>query len=428
MASLSKDKRGNRTIQFVAADRKRRSIRLGRMPLKDVLTVQLKVEALNAAAVAQASWDSETTAWVARVTANSPKLHDKLSNVGLVPKRAAALDATLWTFLAAYIAGRTDLKRSTKFKLSHVQGNLVEKFGAEMPLANITPGDADEFRRWLATDKGLGDNTVRRRCGVARQFFRAAVRKRLIAENPFGEMKGVSVKSNRARDYFLTREDAAKVLDACPNAEWRAIFALARYGGLRCPSEIQALRWSDIDWAGNRFTVTSDKTAHHGDEHASRIVPLFAELRPYLEKQFDLAEDGTLYVVSKHRGTNANLRTQLERIIAKAGLKPWPKLFQNLRATHATELAAQFPAHVAADWLGHSTIVAQKHYWRTTEDDFARATEERSEAVQNAVQHPAASGGREVQDDPELVGACAVPDDFGANQCSLMDSNHEPTD
>ena len=45
------------------------------------------------------------------------------------------------------------------------------------------------------------------------------------------------VNRNRKRDYFLTREDAAKITDACPDHEGRLIFALSRYVGLRCPSE-----------------------------------------------------------------------------------------------------------------------------------------------------------------------------------------------
>lgn len=76
---------------------------------------------------------------------------------------------------------------------------------------------------------------------------------------------------------------------------------------------------------------------------------LFAEDRP------------KAHFISRYRDANANLRTQLERPIAKAGLKPWPKLFQNLRVIRAIELAAEFPAHVATDWLGHSAMVSQKH-------------------------------------------------------------------
>jgi hypothetical protein len=67
-------------------------------------------------------------------------------------------------------------------------------------------------------------------------------------------------------------------------------------------------------------------------------------------------------------------------------LEPWSKLFQNLRATRATELADEFPPHVAADWLGHSTMIADKHYRQTTADHFARA-------LHPALQSPAATDG-----------------------------------
>ena len=107
---------------------------------------------------------------------------------------------------------------------------------------------------------------------------------------------------------------------------------------------------------------------------------MFVELKPFFDDVWSLVEESLLtvspkeraktHVVTRYRETNSNLRTQLRRIILRAGLKPWPKLFQNLRATRGTELAAEYPGHVAADWPGHSTAIAQKHYWRTTDSDF----------------------------------------------------------
>jgi hypothetical protein len=85
------------------------------------------------------------------------------------------------------------------------------------------------------------------------------------------------------------------------------------------------------------------------------------------------------------------------RIIRRAGLEPWPKLFQNLRASRETELAAEYPLHVVCAWIGNSALIAQKHYLQVTEGDFERATTPRVEsgaesgavAVQNAVQSAA---------------------------------------
>jgi integrase len=69
-----------------------------------------------------------------------------------------------------------------------------------------------------------------------------------------------------------------------------------------------------------------------------------------------------------------NLRTGLIKILKKAGIKPWPKLFQNLRSTRSTELIDQgFPAHVVAAWLGHTVKIAAGHYNQVTDEHFRRA-------------------------------------------------------
>ncbi len=79
-----------------------------------------------------------------------------------------------------------------------------------------------------------------------------------------------------------------------------------------------------MDWERNRFRVDSPKTGE-------RWVPIFPELRPYLAEVFDLAEPGAVHVINRYRESNCNLRTQLQRIIRKAGVSPWTKLFHNLR-------------------------------------------------------------------------------------------------
>ena len=209
-------------------------------------------------------------------------------------------------------------------------------------------------------------------CGRAKQFFRAAARKELIAKSPFADMSGNGVKATTDRQVFVSREDAQRVLGACPNAQWRLLFALYRYAGLRCPSEPLSLRWNDIDWERGRMTVTSPKTAHH-EGKGTRAVPIFPELLPYLEDAYELAEEGSEFVITRYRDRNANLRTQLERIIRKAGLEPWPKPFQNLHSTRETELAETYPIHVVCAWIGNSEAVAQKHYLQVTDEHFESA-------------------------------------------------------
>ena len=197
------------------------------------------------------------------------------------------------------------------------------------------------------------------------------MRGKIIVENPFAGMK-CGQYSNAERFAFVSREVAQAVLDACPDTEWKLIFALCRFGGLRCPTEVLRLTWADVDWERERFTVHACKTEHE-DGGGVRVVPIFPELRPHLADAFDKAETGAVNVIGGNRGTNANLRTRLTKIIRRAGLAPWPKLFQNLRSTRETELCETFPVHVVCKWLGNSQPVAARHYLQVTEDHFRKA-------------------------------------------------------
>ncbi len=321
----------------------------------------------------------------------------KLAAAGLIDSRKDESSPTLGEHLKNYFSKRTDVKKSTKINWRQSERNMLSFFGADCTLASITPGDAKDFERWLGTsaarenvyaeaEGGLAENTRRKRISNAKQLFQYAVDHELISRNPFKGLKS-SVGGNRSRDYFLSREDSQKIIDACPNGQWRLIFALSRFGGLRCPSEHLALKWTDVDWDRSRILVHSPKTEHH-EGKAERWLPMFPELRPHLEHAWEQAQEGAEHVITHYRDASQNLRTQFQRIIKRAGLTPWPKLFQNLRASRATELAADHPAHVAAAWLGHSTLVANKHYWQVTDDDFEKATLEKP-PERCAAQNPA---------------------------------------
>ena len=114
-------------------------------------------------------------------------------------------------------------------------------------MTEITAGDCDDWKAHQEA-KGHAPATIGRNVKRARQFFRAAVRKRLLADNPMQDVKAPA-QVNTARAFYVSREATEKIIAACPDAEWRLIVALARYGGLRTPSETFALTWADVDWA-----------------------------------------------------------------------------------------------------------------------------------------------------------------------------------
>ncbi|MEM6945295.1 MAG: tyrosine-type recombinase/integrase [Pseudomonadota bacterium] len=364
MASISQDKKtGRRMLQFTDPSGKRHTLRLGRVTKKQAEHVRLRIDQLLGAKLTGSPVDPDTARWVGGL---DPTFQKRLGATGLIHVAAAI---GLEAFIDGYIRSRRDVKASTKVMYGQTRRRLLGYFDPDTPLRQIDPPQAVAWRQHLA-ETGLADNTIRRTTGIAKQFFAAAIREGYLESNPFGGLP-CAIRPNAKRAYFITADEAHAVLAACPDDEWRMIFTLCRYGGLRCPSEILRLTWSDVDWSHQRFIVHSPKTEHH-EGYESRIVPLFPEVAEALERLRD-GQPGDAYVITRYRLNNLNLRTQLNRILRKARIKPWPKLFQNLRSSRETELAEYFPLHVVTAWLGNSVSVAQKHYLQVTEAHIAEA-------------------------------------------------------
>ena len=228
-------------------------------------------------------------------------------------------------------------------------------------------------------------------------MFKHAVRDRLLQTSPFSDIKGGS-EANSERQHFIDLPAAEQVLAACPDEELKLVFALARFGGLRCPSEVVALKWSDIDWKNDRFRIARAKTP-------TRYCPLFPEIRLALQAARKVAAKDATFCLEKHRGSSAYFRTKFMRILLGADLPVWPKLFNNLRSTRRTELQEKFPDHVVNRWLGHGRKVAEKHYLQITEEHWSKASDFRSlTGSLKSTQHGAAAGSTETKKPSKLLG------------------------
>lgn len=409
MATLSTyGKQGNLyRVLFFGADDRRRTLRLGKIPKKAAVSICGYVERLATARRTGTALDAPTLAWLAEV---GEELHAKLARLGLVDGVADGKPQTLKAWCDWYIAGRTDLAPRSRERLTFAAQLLCEHFDPERRLATVTAGDAEGYDRWLRVDRGYADNTARRRIGWARQFFAAAVRHEVIAKNPFFGI-AANTRPERSRDHFVARADVSRLLAHCPDLQWKAIIVLARYAGLRCPSELIPLRWDHILWDQDRMTVTNVKTGH-ATGNQFRVCPLFPEVRAVLAELWEAAEEGSVYVITRYRDSTQNLGTQLARIARRAGVPIWGKAFINLRASRATELAEDYPSHVAAAWLGHSVAIADAHYRQVTEAHFERAarhTEAAQETAGSGRQRSekTCSSGEENSGEEESPGECS---------------------
>jgi len=365
MASIT-NTNGLKTIQFkYSTGGKRYSIRLGKIDIKQAQKVATKVDELIKFKEVALPWDIETLAWINSIGAD---LTESLVKVGLLPRLKN--NTNLEVFTREYIEGKKSSKATTRRALLTVALRIIDYFGSDCNMKNVTCADADNFKIHLECK--YSPATVGRTMRCARQFFRAAIRAELITRNVFADIE-LPKETNKSRQFFIDRPMLDKLLEACPDHQWRMIIALSRLGGLRNPSEVLLLKWTDIDWHKGKFLVHSPKTERHEGKD-KRFVPLFPVLKELLEEGFNQAEDGEIFVIGRYRDPCQNLRTTFQKIIQRAGLLPWPKLFANMRSSRCTELAINgCPMHLITAWIGNSEKIQLDHYLQVRDSDFDKA-------------------------------------------------------
>ena len=379
MASLYEND-GKRRIQFVDASKTRRTIYLGGFSKREAERVLIFVERLITAQASQTSPDRETSAWLGKI---SDTLSDKLYRVGLIEQRTSA---RLGRWLDDYKKSRKDVKPATSTNWGHTIRNLKEYFGENKNPREIDLAEAERFKQHLI-GSGLKSSTVSKRLQNAKMFFRRMAKEGVTNENPFADVRYYHA-NDKKKNTVINRKLYDRIMEAMPDTQWRAIFALARIGALRCPSEVLSLRWCDIDWSNGWMNVRSPKNEHHVGKE-SRQVPLFEEIETALLDAKEVME--TLGVESEFivwrpelrsgaespRGwQNSNLRGRFNNLLKNAGIPEITKPFQSMRSSGENEMVKKYSLKSVIDWVGHDVKVAAKNYLDSEFDnsDHLKAT------------------------------------------------------
>lgn len=382
MASVVKTKTGYCIQLSPKEDAKRPKIHLGRIKTSDAHTARGNIVKLINLRNTGGEMTSATSEWLNGVPGKKKGISDglraRLETLGLVErsKPAEVKDDDRWSvtqWVDHFIKTSTKPDSDNRRKISNVGERLKAFFGNDK-IEDITDFQCKNFRAFLKDTIKLSENTTRRHIGICRQIFNAAIDNRILSQNPF-KGQAVTVQPNPSRFFYVGVDLAQKVLDAMPDAEWRLIFGLARWGGLRCPSEVVALKWSDIDFEKEEFIVHSPKTAHHVG-HDQRTVPMFPELKPLFLAAQEAAPVGSVYCVNRYRdGKEVNLRTQFDKFLSRAKIFVWQKPFQNCRSTRESELFRITNGNIKAvcSWIGNSEEIALKHYAQLQEADLKEA-------------------------------------------------------
>lgn len=364
MSSLQKTSVGYR-IQF-RLDKTTRQISLPGAKLRAAELVQRHLDELLSCRRTRSTPHETTLAWT---DALDSTLRAELESFGLMSTRPRTGE-TIAGLFGEFVDFRCHLKPSTLTKYNQTLGK-AELYFRSRPLSSLSRADAEDFRRFLLNLK-LGENTVRKTCSQMSTFIKWLHRRELWTKaNPFDDVPK-SVGSAKGSKANVPAETITQTIKEAPDAEWKALIALGRWAGIRVPSEAFALKWEHVTWLPGRIHIQSPKTSHQGK--ASRVIPMFPELVPYLLTLAESAPKKSEWLFPRLRSKSGQVNEPFRKMIVRAGFKPWPKLWTSLRSTRETELAAVYPLHVVCEWIGNSRAVAQRHYLQVTDSDFEKAT------------------------------------------------------
>jgi integrase len=260
-------------------------------------------------------------------------------------------------------------------------GRYLNPRWGDQPVSAIRPADVERLRDDLMA-AGLSARTVVRHLTVAHGVFKHAVRAHGLARNPASAelVDRPTVRYSGEFDTFDADELAA-LARAAADEQDAALYLAAAMTGLR-QGELLALRWRDIDFAGQRVHVRRAWSQAAKREKAPksgkvRSVPLVPELvgpldRLSLRAQFT-GEDDLVFCNEVGAHLDAwSLRRRYKAALAAAGLRR--VRFHDLRHCFGSVAVRAFPLSDVQAMLGHAHVTTTMRYvhHRPGADDAAK--------------------------------------------------------
>ena len=242
-------------------------------------------------------------------------------------------------------------------------------------LADVTALDLQGIYTSMI-ESGISARTVRYVHAVLSSAFKQAMKWQILAQDV---TRLVDLPKQQRREMsVLSREEAARFLQAVADDRYALLFSFALSSGMR-PEEYLALKWTDIDWQrstanvqrvlvwkkGGGWQFEEPKTAK-----SRRAVPIptsiMSKLRSYQKSQLEeRLKAGSLWqnhglIFTTEMGspiyTNNLRKRHFKPALKRAGLPEKVRLY-DLRHTMATLLlSSNEHPKIVSERLGHSSI------------------------------------------------------------------------
>lgn len=258
--------------------------------------------------------------------------------------------------------------------------SLVAYFGDKF-LYEITPLMIEQYKRERREE--VSPATINRTLQILSSMFNRAIDWGKAKENPMKKVKLYRLDNQRLR--YFERAEIEKILNSClpdqpPVQETafekatrskraqslerlRAVVILALNTGMR-KSEIQNLKWQDIDFQKNLICILEQK---NGDKS---YLPLNESAKQSLMSVRRYVDSPLVFCRSN--GKSYNFRKAFETILEKCGIKG--ASFHTLRHSFASHLAMfGVDLNTIRELMRHKSLTMTQRYAHLSKDHKARA-------------------------------------------------------
>ena len=311
--------------------------------------------------------------WVKKLETENSKVYQKLVSLGLLDQKARPV--TVADICRHYVKRSEKKSERTQKHYDSTAKRVMEYFGPNKPVAEITTDDAYSFENWFRTAplnkrgkkaKPYDFKTANRELKNVKSVFLYAHKLGIIQFNPFAVIR-IEKDGNSDNKTYVPVKTVMEVIEAeTTPLKWKVILALGRFAGCRGACDLCLLKWDDVIFSddGKQGKITLKGKKRPG---TIPMAPVLENLLREWQGEAILQEiDSQKVFPDVTEETNA--WTMTKKSIERAGKEVWRNPWYSLRDSFCIDVMDMgFDPKTYSQLCRHSVQTGLEYYQKYTE-------------------------------------------------------------
>lgn len=245
---------------------------------------------------------------------------------------------------------------------------LINFFGSDFPVRNLTLGHVEQYKVWRLSQK-VDPITINKELRFLATAINRAVEFKWIKDHELYRKPILIRGIKKERIRFLTDKEEKALLNSIKDPLLKDIVLFALNTGLR-KGEILNLEWSDIDFNINCIILSPSKTKNK----RKHVVPLNSIALEVLKRRMLYKTENCPFVFHRKGNKIKCIKEGFKHALKRAGIEDFR--FHDLRHTFASRLVQNgVDLYVVKELLNHSDVVTTQKYAHLKLDNMRKAVD-----------------------------------------------------